>query len=104
MEALSFSESSPTIYHSKGHNNKDTWNFINTAAENQRPRHVGVHCITEEPYHSVADHISGQPHYPEYHKLSFLHHHENLKFHVDFPCHTSRYHQILSKLLTTKTL
>ena len=57
--------------------------------ENQRPRRVGVQCIIEEPYHSVGNHLSDQPHYPEYHKLS-LHHHETLKFHIDFPCHTSR--------------
>jgi hypothetical protein len=32
MEALSFYETSLTMYHSKGHNNTDTWNFNNTAA------------------------------------------------------------------------
>jgi len=69
--------------------------------ENRRYRRVGVHCITGEHYHSVGKHLSGQPHYPEYHKLSF-HHHETLKFHVYFPCRTSRWHYIMYKLQTTK--
>jgi len=32
MDALSFSETWLTIYHSNGHNNTDTSNFINTTA------------------------------------------------------------------------